>query len=70
MDDNALIAMRANTFLKIEAYRAEGGADDSAVFRLLRGSFRSVTGWIGKNNPKNYAVRTTTGHHRHTRDRP
>jgi hypothetical protein len=60
MDDNALIAMRANTFLKIEAYRAEGGADDSAVFRLLRGSFRSVTGWIGKNNPKNYAVRTTT----------
>jgi hypothetical protein len=60
MDDNALIAMRANTFLKIEAYRAEGGADDSAVFRLLRGSFRSVTGWIGKNNPKNYAVRTGT----------
>lgn len=60
MDDNALIAMRANTFLRIEAYRAEGGADDSAVFRLLRGSFRSVTGWIGKNNPKNYAVRTTT----------
>lgn len=60
MDDNALIALRANTFLRIEAYRAEGGADDSAVFRLLRGSFRSVTGWIGKNNPKNYAVRTTT----------
>jgi hypothetical protein len=60
MDDNALIAMRANTFLRIEAYKAEGGADDSAVFRLLRGSFRSVTGWIGKNNPKNYAVRTTT----------
>jgi hypothetical protein len=60
MDDNALVALRANTFLRIEAYRAEGGADDSAVFRLLRGSFRSVTGWIGKNNPKNYAVRTTT----------
>jgi hypothetical protein len=60
MDDNGLIAMRANTFLRIEAYKAEGGPDDSAVFRLLRGSFRSITGWIGKNNPQKYAVRTTT----------
>jgi FecR protein len=60
MDDDGLIAVRANTFLRIEAYRAEGGPQDSAVFRLLRGSFRSVTGWIGKANPQNYAVRTTT----------
>ncbi|MDB5966519.1 MAG: hypothetical protein JWQ72_3019 [Polaromonas sp.] len=60
MDDNGLIAVRANTFLRIEAYKAEGGPDDSAVFRLLRGSFRSITGWIGKNNPQKYAVRTTT----------
>ncbi|MES2948285.1 MAG: FecR domain-containing protein [Pseudomonadota bacterium] len=60
MDDNGLIALRANTFLKIEAYKAEGKADDSAVFRLLRGSFRSITGWIGKNNPRKYAVYTPT----------
>lgn len=60
MDDNGLIAMRANTYLKIEAYKTDGGPDDSAVFRLLRGSFRSITGWIGKNNPQKYAVRTST----------
>jgi hypothetical protein len=60
MDDNGLVALRANTFLRIEAYKAEGGPDDSAVFRLLRGSFRSVTGWVGKNNPQKYAVRTST----------
>jgi hypothetical protein len=60
MDDNGLIALRANTFLKIEAYTAEGGTEDNAVFRLLKGSFRSVTGWIGKNNPQRYAVRTST----------
>ena len=60
MDDNGLIALRANTFLKIEAYKAEGAADDSAVFRLLRGSFRSITGWIGKNSPQRYAVYTPT----------
>ena len=60
MDDNGLIAMRANTFLRIEAYKADGGLDDVAAFRLLRGSFRSITGWIGKNNPQKYAVRTST----------
>ncbi len=60
MDDNGLVALRANTFLRIEAYKAEGGPDDSAVFRLLRGSFRSITGWVGKNNPQKYAVRTST----------
>lgn len=60
MDDNGLIALRANTFLRIEAYQADGGAQDSAVFRLLRGSLRSITGWIGKNNAQRYAVRTPT----------
>lgn len=60
MDDNGLIALRANTVLKIEAYKAEGTVDDSAVFRILRGSFRSITGWIGKNSPQRYAVITPT----------
>jgi hypothetical protein len=60
MDDNGLIALRANTFLRIESYKAEGGPDDNVAFRLLRGSFRSITGWIGKNNPQKYAVRTAT----------
>ena len=60
MDDNGLIAMRASTFLRIEAYKADGGLEDVAAFRLLRGSFRSITGWIGKNNPQKYAVRTAT----------
>ncbi len=60
MDDNALIALRSNSFLKVEAYKADGGADDSAVFRLLRGSLRSITGWIGKNNPQRYALYTPT----------
>ena len=60
MDDNGLIALRQNTFLKIETYKADGGVEDRAVFRLLRGSFRSITGWIGKNRPQQYAVVTPT----------
>lgn len=60
MDDNGLIALRANTFLRVESYKAEGGPDDSVALRLLRGSFRSITGWVGKNHPQKYAVRTST----------
>jgi hypothetical protein len=59
-DDNGLLALRPNTTLKIDAYRADGGEDDNVALRLLRGSFRSITGWIGKNRPKNYMVRTAT----------
>jgi hypothetical protein len=59
-DDNGLLALRPNTTLKIDAYRAEGGNDDNVALRLLRGSFRSITGWIGKNQPKSYMVRTAT----------
>jgi hypothetical protein len=59
-DDNGLLALRSNTSLKIEAYRAEGGQDDNVTMRLLRGSFRSITGWIGKIQPKNYVVHTAS----------
>lgn len=58
MLDDAFIALRANTQLKIEIYQAQGVASDSAVLSLLKGSFRSITGWIGKLNRKNYKVQT------------
>jgi len=59
MQDEAIIAVRANTRLKIESYRAKGDEDDEAVFSLLIGTFRSITGWIGKYNRKKYAIKTT-----------
>ncbi len=59
-DDSGLLALRRNTRLKIDAYQADGGDADHAVLRLLKGSFRSVTGWIGKTNARSYAVKTAT----------
>ena len=59
-DDNALLAIRPNTMLKIEEYRAEGLATDNIVLKLLRGSFRSTAGWVAKSNPKKYLVKTAT----------
>lgn len=60
MKDDAFIAVRANSKLKIDNYRAEGDADDKATFSLLLGTFRSVTGWIGKYNRNNYSINTRT----------
>lgn len=60
LDDNGLIALRANTRLKIESYRAQGDNEDKAFFSLLKGTFRSVTGWIGKYNANNYGIKTPT----------
>jgi hypothetical protein len=60
MKDDGFIAVRPNSKLKIESYRAEGDADDKATFSLLLGTFRSVTGWIGKYNRDNYSINTRT----------
>jgi len=60
MADEGLIAVRPNSKLKIDAYRANGDEDDSAIFSLIRGTFRSVTGWIGKFNRKKYAIKAGT----------
>lgn len=58
MADDGYIAVRPNTRMKIEVYRHEGDAEDKSSFELLKGAFRSITGWIGKYNPKNYSIRT------------
>ena len=60
MEDGGFIALRPNTKMSIAAYRAEGGDQDKSIFSLLSGTFRSVTGWIGKFNPRSYQVRTPT----------
>jgi hypothetical protein len=59
-DDYGFIAVRPSTRMKIEAYRAKGDDNDASVLSLLQGTLRSVTGWIGKYRPSNYAVKTTT----------
>ena len=60
MADSGFIAVRPNTRLKIEQYRAEGDKDDKSVISLLEGTFRSITGWIGKYSPRNYRITTPT----------
>ena len=60
MEDGGYIGVRPNTRMQIVDYRAQGDDEDRSIFSLIQGSFRSVTGWIGKYANRNYQVRTPT----------
>ena len=58
--DSGFIAVRSNTRLRVAEYRAEGDELDTQILSLVRGTFRSVTGWIGRYNADRYRVTTPT----------
>jgi len=62
MRDGTKMTMRPDSNLKIEAYEFQQGAPkkDNAIFRLLKGGFRTVTGLIGKRGNKDaYKLRAS-----------
>lgn len=58
LTDDSLIALKPDSALSLERYRFEGTADgtENALFRLLKGGFRTVTGLIGRTNRDAYRV--------------
>ena len=60
MDDRGFITVRPNTRMSIVNFRAQGDDNDRSILSLLQGSFRSITGWIGKFRPGAYQIRTPT----------
>jgi hypothetical protein len=58
MTDGTSIIVRENTKMKITAYVADGGQNDRSLLDLTEGALRAISGWIGKYNRANYAVRT------------
>ena len=59
--DEALVALKPDSEFRIEQFTTTGGgaASDRAVFRLIRGGFRTITGSIGRLNADAYQVQTT-----------
>lgn len=60
--DGATVTVRPESVFKLDAYRFDPAkADsDSAIFRLLKGGLRAVTGLMGKRRPEAIAFGTAT----------
>lgn len=59
--DGGEVTLRPNTQLRIESFSFEQNASgkDSAIFSLLKGGLRTITGLVGKRKPNSYEMRTT-----------
>jgi hypothetical protein len=60
--DNSEITLRPGTTFKIDnfAYDADKPDGDSAVFSLVKGGLRSITGLLGKRNKEKFSLKTPT----------
>jgi len=60
LTDESILSLREQSQMRLEEYRFSGkdDAQDAAVFRLVKGAFRTVTGLIGRRDNSRYAVRT------------
>lgn len=59
--DDALVALKPDTEFRIEqfVYNGRDDGNERAVFRLVRGGFRTVSGQVGKVDHDRYSVVTT-----------
>jgi hypothetical protein len=60
MVDDAYVAIRRNTELRVDEYRfsGKGDASERGVLSLVKGTFRALTGMIVRNNRQNFTMRT------------
>ena len=58
--DDSVVALRPNTQFKVEDFKFEKKATDSAQFSLLSGAARFLTGLIGKSSRDRFQVTAAT----------
>jgi len=59
MKDGAFLALRPNTILRLDAYAyKDKGRKTQSTISLLKGTFRAISGKIGKNHPREDLVKT------------
>ncbi len=61
-NDESVVALRPGTTFRIEEFNYAGRQDgaERAIFNLIAGGMRTVTGLVGRLNQSNYEVRTAT----------
>jgi hypothetical protein len=61
-EDDSYVSMRENSELRVQEFRFSGQADgtERAIFNLVKGGMRAITGLIGRANHENYRMTTPT----------
>jgi hypothetical protein len=59
-EDGGLLAVRPNSVFKVTRYAASQDAHGVVEMTLLQGALRSISGWIGKLNPRGYRLTAGT----------
>lgn len=55
--DESVVSLQARSTFRIDDYRYnKNPQEDKSAFSIVKGGMRTITGLIGKNNPKNYSV--------------
>jgi len=63
MTDGASLTLRQNSQVQLATYRYNpdgNAADNSSVLKLVKGAFRSITGYIGRTNRPGYRIEAPT----------
>lgn len=62
LTDESIVALRPNTEFAFTEFRYSGREDgnERAIFRLLKGGLRTITGLVGRSNHQNYRLETAT----------
>jgi len=58
--DSGLLALRPNTNVRIDSYKAKGEPTDATVMTIIKGAMRSISGWVSRRNPASYRINTPT----------
>ena len=60
-DDGGLMSLQKHSEMRVDNYRYEGSenGNESAIFSLIRGGLRAISGAIGHKRPARYQLRTS-----------
>ncbi len=56
--DAGMVALRPGAEFVVQGFKAQGDKSDNMALRLLTGSLRIITGWIGRSNPSAHQIIT------------
>ena len=58
LKDGTRMTIRPNSSFSVEQFNSKKDSTASALLRLFRGGLRTITGYISKQNPNGYSLRT------------